>query len=336
MLACGALRRHAREAVPIIDVHAHYLPRGLPDFAARHDDRRWPTLVIDADGSRIMQHGRVYRTVDESYFSLERRLEQMEELGIQHQVLSPLPVSLASWADPLVAVDYCRAFNEMLADAVRQHPDRFSAFGIVPLQSPELACEQLAEFRSLGLAGVEIGTWLGDAMGIDDPAVSLFFEAAQEVDLPVLLHPNHPQTFSSGGPSGIELAVGVGSDTSRALASLFLADALGAESDLRLCAVHGGGGFFWLWPRFLEVAARLGTRCTIPPGLFVDTAGLDDRNLVYLRSVLGDQRIVFGSDLPAGGVPWTQSTIRALQSLDWDPEVLERNTVAFLGRDPRV
>lgn len=337
MLALAALRMHAHGAVPLIDVHAHYLPRGLSDFAALHDDDRWPTLVIDADGSRIFQHGRVYRTIDESYYSLERRLEQMEELGVDHQVLSPLPVSLAAWADPLLAADYCREFNELLADAVQQYPRQFSAFGIVPLQAPELACELLEEISSLGLAGVEIGTWLGEGMRIDDGAVLRFLDAAQEADLPILLHPNHPQTFSSGGPSGIELAVGVGSDTSRALASLFLAEALTGESDLRLCAVHGGGGFFWQWPRFLEVARRVGARCEIPPRLFVDSAGLNDLNLHYLRSLLGDDRLVFGSDLPATGVPWSRSTIHALLSLDWDTElVLERNTLMFLGRDPRV
>lgn len=322
--------------MPIIDVHAHYLPRRLPDFAARYADERWPTLVVDADGSRIVQHGRVYRTVDDSYYSLERRLEQMDELGIEHQVLSPLPVSLAAWADPQPALDYCTAFNELLADAVRQHPGRFSAFGLVPLQAPELAAEQLGAFRGLGLIGVEIGTWLGDGVRIDDPRVSVFFEAAREADLPLLLHPNHPRTFSTDGPAGIEIAVGVGSDTARALASLFLADALAGHAGLRLCAVHGGGGFFWHWPRFVEIASRAGTACEIPGGMYVDTAGLDHLNLGYLRGLLGDERIVFGSDLPATGVPWTGAGVRALRSLDWEADAaLERNALAFLGHDPR-
>lgn len=286
---------------PIVDVHAHFVPPALPDLARRYGDPRWPVLVRDGRTGEIVQHGRRYRSVDDGYWSVDRRIEHLDAVGIAVQVLSPLPVMLPFWAEPDRAEYFCQAHNEELAGIVRDHPDRFLAFGTVPLQDPARAIKQVGQVRDLGLAGLEFGTWVGTGHDLGEPAYADVFRAAAEAGLPVLLHPNAPSTFPRPYPPEIELGIGVGCDTARAVASMHLGGILREVAGLRLCLAHGGGAFMWLWPRFRNLAVRAGADDDLPAGLYLDTAGLAEEHFPYLQHVHDQRRMVFGSDLPATG-----------------------------------
>jgi aminocarboxymuconate-semialdehyde decarboxylase len=310
----------------LTDVHGHWTPTTLPNMAERLGDDRWPTLVTDGASGAILQHGRTYRTVDAGYWSLETRLAQLDELGIAAQILSPLPVSLPFWADGGAAGDFCQAYNEQLARAAGDHPGRFRAFGIVPLQDPALAVRHIGLAKELRLAGLEFGTWIGEGRDLADPGYSDVFAAAAEAGLPILLHPNAPSTFWRTHTAAIELGVGVGCETARAMAALHLAGTLSDIADLRLCLSHGGGAFLWLWPRFAGVAGRIGAATELPPGLYADTAGLDESQFGYLQGLLGTDRLLFGSDMPAtpvGAVASLVETCAVVAQRDsWDVDAV--------------
>jgi aminocarboxymuconate-semialdehyde decarboxylase len=264
----------------------------------------------DSEAGQIVQHSRQYRSVDEGYWSVEKRIEQLDLLGIGIQVLSPLPVMLPFWAEPDRADYFCRAHNEELAGIVRDRPDRFLALGTVPLQDPARAIEHIGHVRDLGLAGLEFGTWVGADHDLGDPDYTDVFRAAAEADLPVLLHPNAPSTFGRVYKPEIELGIGVGCDTARAMASMHLAGTLRDLVGLRLCLAHGGGAFMWLWPRLQGLAIRAGADGQLPAGLYLDTAGLAEDNFRYLQHIHDQRRIVLGTDMPATG------TDRVAQLLD--------------------
>jgi aminocarboxymuconate-semialdehyde decarboxylase len=307
---------------PVVDVHAHFVPPALPDMAERYGDPRWPLLVRNGGTGEIVQHGRRYRSVDDGYWSVAKRIEHLDAVGIGVQVLSPLPVMLPFWAEADRADYFCRAHNEELAGIVRDHPDRFLAFGAVPLQDPARAIKQVGQVRGLGLAGLEFGTWVGADHDLGDPAYADVFRAAAEAGLPVLLHPNAPSTFPRAYGPEIQLGIGVGCDTARAMASMHLAGILRDLAGLRLCLAHGGGAFMWLWPRFRNLAIRAGADGDLPAGLYLDTAGLAEDNLPYLQQVHDQQRMVFGSDLPATGsdraVLLLETCRRVAAATSWD------------------
>ena len=121
----------------------------------------------------------------------EGRIADMDAAGIDMQVLS---VS-ANTVDKLDAADaggLARDANDRMAAAVRAHPDRFAAFATLAMQEPDKAAGEFERcVRQLGFKGVMInGT--ADGQFLDHPRFTPIFEVAQELDVPVYLHPAPP------------------------------------------------------------------------------------------------------------------------------------------------
>lgn len=324
-----------------IDVHAHLVPADLPDFAARFGDARWPSLVRgDGSGAVIHRDGRPYRPVDDRYWSPERRLEFLDARGIDHQVVSPLPVLLPHWAPADAAAAFCRWQNAELARYAAAHPDRFSALGTVPVHHPDAAVAVLDQVVELGLAGIEIGTSAGGGE-FDDDAHGQLFAAAAERGVPVLVHPLEGEGLGRMDNPVVRFGVGVLADTAVAATFLLLGGALRRHRDLRVCLAHGGGAFFWALPRLAGMIERFAgpeetaSMVDAVSRVWVDTASLGPPNLRYLAEVLGRDRIVLGSDYPATA---DVDPLEHLAAAGWhhDPEVMEHNARAFLGRPARA
>ncbi len=307
-----------------IDVHAHFIPPGLANFAERAGDSRFPVLVR-GDAPEIVQHGRRYRAVDRGYFDVDVRVTQLDALDIAVQVLSPLPVMLPDFAHGS-ARDYCAEYNEGLVAVRDAHPDRFRVFGMIPMQDPIAAVREVERTRALGVDGFEFGTSIGEGVELADPAMIDVFAAVADANLPVLLHPNHDDTFGCGSQT-IELGVGVGCETARAMALLHVAGTFDQCTSLRLCLSHGGGAFLWLWPRFAAIAARGGASPTLSDCLHVDTAGIVRDNFEYITKTFSADRILFGSDMPAT-TPERVAPLIAM--LDTYEDVLLGNARRFL------
>jgi predicted TIM-barrel fold metal-dependent hydrolase len=135
------------------------------------------------------------------------RLASMDEAGVDVQVLSLAGAGLDKLDAPS-ATALVRDVNDAIADAVRRHPDRFAGFAAVALQDPGGAAQELKRaIGKLGFRGVMIhGTVDGAFM--DDPRFTPFWEAAQELQVPVYLHPAPPpasvrEAYYSGLPGDV-------------------------------------------------------------------------------------------------------------------------------------
>src|SRR5882757_4514906 len=86
------------------------------------------------------------------------RLADMDKMGIERSILSCFNYgSVQLDPDSARAVDSARRMNDILAERIESHPDRFSGFAALPLQDPIAA---VAEFRrcvtKLGFHGAMI------------------------------------------------------------------------------------------------------------------------------------------------------------------------------------
>jgi uncharacterized protein len=119
------------------------------------------------------------------------RIAEMDAHGIDVQVLSMVQPGLEhSPADKAVPV--ARAFNDRVAQATAEHPDRFAAFAALPTADPAAAADELARsVNELGFKGALINGRTQERF-LDDQFFWPMFEAAEALDVPIYLHPMPP------------------------------------------------------------------------------------------------------------------------------------------------
>jgi uncharacterized protein len=121
----------------------------------------------------------------------ERRLATMDASGIDLQVISHTTPGVQH-LDPATAVPLAREANDVLAAAVRAHPDRFAGFATLPTSDPSAAADELS--RAVGVLGF-VGAMVNGHTGgrfLDDPAFTPLLERFERLDVPLYLHPTEP------------------------------------------------------------------------------------------------------------------------------------------------
>jgi hypothetical protein len=130
------------------------------------------------------------------------RLESMDAAGIDVQVLSFVAHPIQG-LEPSRSLALSREINDRLASAVAAHPDRFAAFATLPMSDPQTAAEELRRaIVDLGHVGAMIHG-LTNGLFLDDPSFAPVLAQAQELGVPIYLHPAEPppavrQAYFSG------------------------------------------------------------------------------------------------------------------------------------------
>jgi predicted TIM-barrel fold metal-dependent hydrolase len=146
------------------------------------------------DYFRMLVKGRSTESFDKvlsKFWDLDAgRLADMDKLGIERSILSCFNFgSVQLDPDSARAIDTARRMNDILAERIKSHPDRFSGFAALPLQDPTAA---VAEFRrcvtKLGFHGAMVN---GHTHGeyLDGQQFWPLWKAAEELNVPIYLHP---------------------------------------------------------------------------------------------------------------------------------------------------
>ncbi|HUY06760.1 MAG TPA: amidohydrolase family protein [Acidimicrobiales bacterium] len=121
----------------------------------------------------------------------QERIDLMDAAGIDLQVLSLVAHELQE-LESTESIALARVANDRMAGAIRTNPDRFRAFATLPMSDPDAAAAELQRtVHELGFVGAMI---FGQTNGVflDDPSVSPVLEAAEDLDVPIYLHPAEP------------------------------------------------------------------------------------------------------------------------------------------------
>jgi aminocarboxymuconate-semialdehyde decarboxylase len=290
-----------------IDIHTHVVPFDFPAATGRAAPAQWPQMAAGqtCQHRNVMIDGKVFRTVTEEAWSVERRIEHMAASGIGRQVLSPMPELLSYWLPTDDAAVLCRHVNDTIAAMVAQRPTQFSALGCVPLQDPALAARELERLMAMGtFRGVELGTNInGTAIG--DPKFEEFYAAAEALGASLFVHPLHPTGLDRlVGPPALVQLVAFPSETALSVVSLITGGVLERHPNLRIAISHGGGGLALTLPRlafgWAHISQKSGVRSPWEQArsLFYDTLVYDTPTLQYLISVFGKTQLCIGTDHP--------------------------------------
>jgi aminocarboxymuconate-semialdehyde decarboxylase len=327
-----------------IDLHTHVVPPAWDDWAAKYGGAKWPRLVRrDAERATMMTGAEFFRDIDHRSWSAERRLEDMDRLGITVQALSPPPVMFCYWADAKAAQAFARMQNEHVASVAASHPTRFAGMATVPLQDVNLAVEELRVARAeLDLRAVEIGTCPA-GRDFDDPGLFPFFEACADLDVAIFVHPATPL---AGGERlnryYFPLIVGNPLETALAISKLIFGAVLERLPALRMCFAHGGGAFpFTLGRLNYGWGVRPEGPAAIPHEprryarlLYFDSLTHSAANLRFIVQELGSERVVMGSDYPFD--MGASDPVAAVGDAGFDADIRAAiegaNAARFLGR----
>jgi predicted TIM-barrel fold metal-dependent hydrolase len=119
------------------------------------------------------------------------RIAAMDEGGVDLQVLSLAALDIQK-IDAASGTSLMRDVNDELAAAVKLYPDRFAGFATLSLWEPDEAAKELERcvtrhgFKGANLNGTTGGRFM------DEPRFLPVFEAAQQLGVPIYLHPAEP------------------------------------------------------------------------------------------------------------------------------------------------
>ncbi|UOR01803.1 amidohydrolase family protein [Leucobacter allii] len=332
----------------IIDAHAHLLPGRFPGDAPSGLPRMEP---IPGSRDRLLVFDQLRFRARDAFFDAERRIEEMDRSGVDAEVLSPMPPLLRYDLPPADGLALARHVNAYTAELLAHAPERLHGLGMVPLQDPDAATAELAGFRELGLAGVEIASnILGRSIG--DERFLPFFREAERLGLAVFVHAM-PAPMDRLPPAAMGTYV-VGIEGMFAAASMILGGTAAACPELRISFSHAAGGFAMMLPRaayFWSGAWNEGppdpARAVMPDDgpsplelarrFYYDSMVFDHRTIRYLIELLGADRLLVGSDFPA--MLREEPIARTLREMglddaDWRA-ISSVNALRWLGRDTR-
>jgi uncharacterized protein len=269
----------------------------------------------------------------------QARLVDMDRVGIDAAVLYPSSAMFFGPADPIKALhnpefvlDCQRAYNDWLVDYCSADSGRLFGVGAVPLQAIELAVTEAERIRDIGLRGVFIRpSAYVDELPLNHRVYDPFWEACQDLDLPVSLHPGvhidvpgacvkfglvrHDQDLMvtnlglspEFGGSGFGQAIGNPVDMIVSMGRLIMGGVCERFPRLRFIFLESGGGWcatqlqrmdeqieeFPIEGRFLSMApsAYFRRQCYV-------SFDPEEWNLAASAQWIGPDRILWASDYP--------------------------------------
>ena len=120
---------------------------------------------------------------------LELRIPEMNEHGLDIQVLSLTSPGIQAEKDTKVAVTNALKVNDFLKTVIDAHPTRFGGFAALPLQDPKAAADELE--RTVKQYGFSGGLINAHTQGkyLDHLDFDVVWERAVALDVPLYLHP---------------------------------------------------------------------------------------------------------------------------------------------------
>ena len=295
-----------RPSSATIDIHAHIVVPQAAKLAQPHIDISRLPLAYFSDAASKEINAQQEKDVREVMTTIDRRLFDLDRMGIDIQVVAPAPGQCYYSIDPKIAEVAHRLANEGVVEYCSRKSDRFVGLGVVTLQEPDVAVRELDYvMNELNLKGVEILTNV-DGQELSDPKFRPFFAKAEQLGAFIMMHPNgftHGERLTHFYFNNV---LGNPLDTTLALHNLIFSGTLARFPDLKLMAVHGGGylpGYSGRIDHAWGARQDAHGELPLPPTtylrqVYLDTVVFTYHQLAYLIDVFGPDRIVMGTDYP--------------------------------------
>ena len=334
--------RPRRRAKPVIDTHGHLLVPEANALAEGHPREAADGAAERAafSGASVAANQAQIKRVWPQLTSAERRLADLDAIGVDIQVVGPMPMH-RYWAEPDLAAKLTAAVNEAVAAHCAAGAGRLAGLGTLPLQHPDLAVRELERAVSvLGLKGVSVSTNV-DGRELSDPAFEPVWAAAASLGAVVFIHPWGCSLGARLGANFLGNTFGQPAETALALSHLIFAGTLDRHPGLKILAAHGGG----FLPTYIGRSDHAWDNrpdargCARRPSeylrrIWYDALVYTPQALRHLIEVVGADKVVLGTDYPFDmGItdPVERASAAGLPAADLTA-ILSGNATALLGR----
>jgi len=273
----------------------------------------WGHYLLDTSERPVAVRRRLLDLDDE-------RIADMDATGISRQIIS-LTAPGVQILDTATAVSVAASANDQLAEAVARHPDRFSGLTAMAPQDPPAAAKEIERgINVLGFNGVILNSHTHGEY-FDNQKFWEIFEAAEQLNVPIYLHPTTPSKGMIGPllESGLDGAIyGFAVETGMHLLRIIVSGAFDRFPKLRIVVGHLGEALpFWLFRLdFMHAAMVRADRYTsvkslekrpsdyLRENVWITTSGMAwEPAIMFVRSVIGADHVMYAMDYPYQFVP---------------------------------
>ena len=242
------------------------------------------------------------------------RITDMGLEGIDIAVLYPsLGLAIGGLENPAFATEFCRAYNDWLAQYCNTSPDRLKGVALVALQDSDGAIKELERaVGKLGMVGVMLPT---NVLGknLSRPEFEPFFEAAQEVGVPLGIHTSTGFYLGAAGEDRFDTfapahAASFPFEAMLAVISFVCEGILEKFPRLKVLFLEAGIGWVPWWLERLDEHYEL--RPEDMPTMKMSASDyiknracyfsfeVDEKVLPVAIDIVGDDRVLYASDYP--------------------------------------
>ncbi len=316
----------------IIDSHFHWRPIAMLEWACKA--KGYPRAERDGKGGYIWSIREGYsvaiRNNHPAWAPLEAMLAHMNGLGHAVDVvctIGPLSVYFSE-LEPQAGRDAAMLWNEEMASAQRAFPGRFYGTAAVPLRDTKTAIDVLEHaVLKLGLYGANLPGSVGTDPHIDHPRLWPFYKRAEELGVPLFLHPTDAifADILAGYNDTLHFSLGRAIEVSVGASRLILSGLMEHCPELKIVMSHTGGALPYQSGRmdkntqaanlprpFSEYVKRMYTDTVTP-----HTAGMQ-----FAIDYYGIDNVMYGSDYPCWEPAETLQLLDGVKLCDADKQKL--------------
>jgi aminocarboxymuconate-semialdehyde decarboxylase len=286
-----------------VDVHTHWYPKPFLDLLGREGPAHGLEWRETPAGPQFKIREVTTGPAGPRFVDLDERLRAMDEQGVAVHVLS-LTQPMLYWAGRSLGERLSIVFNDELARAHERSPRRLVGLATLPMHEPDLARREVERAARLpGIRGAYAATLVLDRE-LSDESFFPVYEALEGLGLPLFLHPVFVIGEERLKRFYLTNLLGNPFETAIAAAHLVFGGVLERFAKLEVVLPHAGGAFPWLAGRLQrgwEKRPELRSAVKDGPQAFLrrfhyDTIGYSDAVLANLVRLVGEDRVMMGSD----------------------------------------
>ena len=290
-----------------------------------------PGLRLQADKPYEISLEDRWANVRPGGYDPHEAIKDMELDGVEGAVIFPTRGAGGIWRleDSGLLSAICRTYNDWIAEFCCPYPEKLKGAAMINLDDVHEGVDELRRARALGLEAAIISVHPPHGRGYHHQEYEPFWSAAEELGVPLCLHSGSNRTVRDGLPmyhhdptmdpnEPLEIVYINGDHwIRRSLTSMIMAGVFERHPKLKVVSVENQGGWVahWLFRMDQRYKERKGNwerfRADVMPSDFfhqnVAVSFQDDWTAVAMRSLIGVDNLLWGSDYPHTECTWPES-----------------------------